>query len=110
YNGFICTILCSKTTQSYQKCEIHGEKGTIVFDSSAELTNGKLIKTATKEEMLLESENHPNNMVYEAKKFVEIVKTQDNQAYGNLRELSYNVLTITEEVRKENGILFGNEM
>lgn len=109
YPGFSGTILCSKIAQSSNQCEIHGEKGTLFFDNAGDMYNPKVVMNSTKEEIRLEADDHPNNMVYEAKEFARIIKSGDTDKYERLKQISYDVLEVTEKVRKENGIVFDSE-
>ncbi|WP_164667932.1 Gfo/Idh/MocA family protein [Virgibacillus doumboii] len=109
YDGFTCTILCSKRSNSFNSCEIHGEEGTLIFEGAGEIDNPRLIKTPSKEEVALESVDTDNNMVYEIERFKSIIGSRDDAAYLDLKNQSYTVLSITEKARKQNGIVFGTE-
>ncbi len=109
YTDFTCTILCSKISNSYNACEIQGEKGTLIFDDVGEINNPRLFKTPSKEQVTLEAVSQDNNMVFEIDQFRRIIETGDDQKYQELKNISYNVLSITEEARRQTGIVFASE-
>ncbi|MUV37731.1 putative oxidoreductase [Lentibacillus sp. JNUCC-1] len=109
YPNMVCTILCSKVAQSYQACEIHGDTGTMTFEGASEMHAAQLIRNDTKEAEALGTETYANNMNFEAEAFYHIIQHGDRAYYEKLNTLSYTVLSITEKVRKENGIVFGVE-
>lgn len=109
YSDFTCTILCSKISNSYNACEIQGEQGTLIFDDAGEINNPRLFLTPSKEQVTLESVNQDNNMVFEIDQFRRIIETGDDQKYQELKNISYNVLSITEKARRQTGIVFASE-
>ncbi|HLS08479.1 Gfo/Idh/MocA family oxidoreductase [Lentibacillus sp.] len=109
YPDFTGTILCSKIAQSSNMCEIHGEKGTLVFENAGDMYHPRVIMNGFKEEMSLQADDHPNNMVYEAREFARIIESGDTNEYERLKYLSYDVLAVTEKVRHDNGIMFDCE-
>lgn len=109
YEDFVCTILCSKVSDAYSSSEIQGEKGSILIDKPSSLTKLEWVERRTKERKSIHVEMEANDMVYEVKNIVKLIKKQDNQEYKRLSELSRTVLTITETARKENNIVFGSE-
>ncbi|MCM3569168.1 Gfo/Idh/MocA family protein [Neobacillus mesonae] len=109
YDGFVCTILCSKVSHSMLPCEIHGEKGTFVLEDAAPISEITFYDSHTKEAQVLSVEQEAKDMVYECKDFARIIETKDTDEYKSLKNLSKAVLRITEEVRRENGIVFGVE-
>jgi predicted dehydrogenase len=109
YQDFVCTILCSKISDSELPCEIQGEKGTFVLEDAAPISEIKFIDCHTKESKILSRAQEEKNMVYECIKFAEIIETNNDQEYEKLKEWSKKVLRITEEARKQNNIVFGVE-
>ncbi|MGY0692033.1 Gfo/Idh/MocA family protein [Virgibacillus sp. FSP13] len=109
YPDFTCTIVCSKISNSYNPNEIHGEKGTLLFGDTGTLTDQALIKTHSDEKVLLETVVNDHDMVYEINHFRKIIETANDREYKALKELSYLVLSITEEARKQSGIVFAVE-
>jgi predicted dehydrogenase len=109
YQDFVCTILCSKISDSVLPCEIQGEKGTFVLEDAAPISEIKFMDSHTKESEIFSVAQEEKDMVYECIKFAEIIETNDDQEYEMLKEWSSIVLRITEEARKQNNIVFGVE-
>lgn len=109
YTDFTCTIICSKISNSFNSCEIHGEAGTLIFDDAGTIINLRLSKTTSKEKVPLETVDSDLDMVFEIGNFIKIIDAKDDQEYNRLRNLSFQVLAITEAARKQNNILFKSE-
>lgn len=109
YPEFICTILCSKITTTYNLSEIQGEDGTIIINDIGSFSEVKLKDIHTlEEEVIFENQSH-HDMYYEIDQFVQIIQSDDQEKYQTIQTISQEVLRITEKVRKENGIIFGVE-
>lgn len=106
YGDFICTVACSKISQSFIPCEIHGEAGTIVLDKAAPISKMEFIDHRSKESESFGTVQHENDMVYEIENIVSIIETRNDEQYEKLKHLSQIVLSITETARKQSGILF----
>lgn len=109
YDNFVSTIVCSKISNSYQACEIHGEDGTLIFDGPGELDNAKLINRESQQEIILGTKTYENNMHFEIARFKHIIENNDRTEYERLKDISETVLSITEKARNDNGIVFGTE-
>jgi predicted dehydrogenase len=109
YIDFICTILCSKVSNSYISSEIQGEQGTVVLESGNTMTSIKFIERHSCVEAELAGPQEKNDMVYEIDNIFHIIKTNNVEEYEALKQLSHDVLLITEEARKQNKIVFGVE-
>ncbi|WP_404456176.1 Gfo/Idh/MocA family oxidoreductase [Virgibacillus necropolis] len=109
YEDFTSTIICSKISNSFNSCEIHGEEGTLRFDNAGTITDLRLIKIASKEKVSLETVDWDLDMIFEVENFMRIIETNDDQEYNRLKDLSLSVLSITEAARKQNCILYKNE-
>jgi predicted dehydrogenase len=109
YQDFVCTILCSKISDSELPCEIQGEKGTFILEDAAPISKIKFIDNHTKESEIFSVAQEVENMVYECINFAEIIETNNEQEYEKLKEWSKKVLRVTEEARKQNNIVFGVE-
>ena len=109
YEGFVCTIVCSKIVNSYGSNEIHGESGNIIFPGSGTIHKLEFIDRETKvcEPFSIPQKEH--DMTYEIECFVDIITHQKQTEYQQLIEISRSVLEITEQSRKENEIIFGVE-
>lgn len=109
YQGFVCTILCSKTAYSVIPCEIHGEKGTFVLEDAAPISDIQFYDSHTKASQSLSVLQEEKDMVYECKNIASIIETKNDRKYQELKNWSKIVLGITEEARKQNNIVYGVE-
>lgn len=109
YDSFVCTILCSKITTSYVNSEIQGEHGTISIGNAGTMANAAFIDIHTGERTELGTEQPGENMKYEVESFVRIVRDNNRAEYERLKQISRNVLAITETARKQNGIVYASE-
>ncbi|WP_042146974.1 Gfo/Idh/MocA family protein [Paucisalibacillus sp. EB02] len=109
YDGFISTIMCSKISTSYIPCEIQGEKGTVVFEDAGVIVDMKLIDNATGQELPVVTYNMEDDMKFEINNFMRIISNKNEEEYLELKELSLLTLSITEEARRQNGIIYGCE-
>ncbi|WP_018664970.1 Gfo/Idh/MocA family protein [Heyndrickxia acidiproducens] len=106
YADFNITVMCSKISHSFIPSEIHGEKASIVIEGISELSKMQLVDAHTKEAVLFSENQEEQNMVYEIRDFVKIMEEKDREAYQRLRQESFDVLTVLEKSRKQNGIHF----
>lgn len=106
YEGFNITVICSKISHSYIPSEIHGEKGSIIIEGISELEKMKFADVRTKEPVLFSREQEAQNMMYEINDFADIIAQNDRKTYETLRQSSYEVLSVIEKSRKQNGIIF----
>ncbi|WP_048827674.1 Gfo/Idh/MocA family protein [Bacillus sp. B-jedd] len=106
YPGFVCTIMCSKISDSTIPCEIHGEKGTFILGDAAPISSITFHDSRTKEREDIGGQQEEEDMMYEAVEFARIIKEADREAYKELKQLSRTVLEITEQARLQNGIVF----
>ncbi|RDI42332.1 Gfo/Idh/MocA family protein [Falsibacillus pallidus] len=106
YEGFVCTILCSKIAQSYAPNEIHGENGTFILDYAAPITSIEFIEHHFMNKENLTVDQNENDMVYEIEEITGIIENNNQVKYAELKDLSRLVLKITETARKKSGIVF----
>ncbi|WP_156324662.1 Gfo/Idh/MocA family protein [Bacillus sp. FJAT-27245] len=109
YPEFVCTILCSKISDSTIPCEIHGEKGTFILGDSAPISTLSFHDSHTKERIDLGERLEEQDMMYEVVRFADIIEMKDDGAYKELANLSRTVLQITQQARHENAIRFAAE-
>jgi predicted dehydrogenase len=109
YENFVCTILCSKISEAYSSSEIQGENGSILIDKPSRLRQLEWVDRRTEQRQFFHEKMADNDMVYEIKTIVKMIKNHDEEAFRRLANISRSVLTITESARKENGIIFGVE-
>ncbi|RHW41743.1 gfo/Idh/MocA family oxidoreductase [Neobacillus notoginsengisoli] len=109
YPGFVCTIMCSKISDSTVPCEIHGEKGTFIIGDAAPISSVTFHDSRTKEREELGVDQEEQDMMYEAVEFARIINEGDRPAYDELKRLSRIVVETTEQARLESGILFESD-
>ncbi|MFS0674075.1 Gfo/Idh/MocA family protein [Ornithinibacillus sp. 179-J 7C1 HS] len=109
YDGFTSTIMCSKISTSYIPCEIQGQNGTVVFNDAGALVEMKLVDNSTNKVLPIETYATEDNMAFEIHNIKRIILTKNEQEYKELKELSLLTLSITEEARRQNGIIYGCE-
>jgi predicted dehydrogenase len=109
YGEFVCTILASKIVHSLLDCEIAGEEGSILLNSSSVLKKLEFIDHRTNQHQPFESKQKERDMVYEILEFNRIIEENDQEKYRYLQDLSAAVLSITEEARIQNNIVFDIE-
>ncbi|WP_257348550.1 Gfo/Idh/MocA family protein [Pseudalkalibacillus decolorationis] len=106
YNGFVCTVLCSKISHSHIPSEIHGEEGSFILDHVAPINKLQFVDSHTKESENLEIPQYENDIIYEIEEFTRIIETNNFKEYEELMKISRIVLKITETARKQNNIVF----
>ncbi|MDR7002445.1 Gfo/Idh/MocA family oxidoreductase [Neobacillus niacini] len=106
YDGFVCTILCSKISHSEIPCEIHGEQGTFVLEDAAPISKIQFLDSHTKKSQILSVEQYEKDMVYECINIADIIENDHQDRYEELKNWSKVVLEITEEARRQNHIIF----
>ncbi|EKJ71341.1 hypothetical protein FPSE_08444 [Fusarium pseudograminearum CS3096] len=108
----------SKLYDSHAPTEIYCEKGTIRIEGGqasnvTDICTMKFIPRGSKdgEEVGNKRPEYTNmlNLTWEAKELGRIINEVDRAAEGDLRALSKNVLTVVEDMRKKNGIVFDCE-
>ncbi len=109
YKGFIVTILCSKIANASLPSEIHGEDGSLTMDSVAPISDLQLYDRIASKTTLLASQQYEADMIYEIQAFEKMLKGKDRKWHDACLERSRIVVQITEQLRKENGILFPGE-
>ncbi|OMP68388.1 Gfo/Idh/MocA family protein [Domibacillus epiphyticus] len=109
YGTHTCTAMFSKITDSCLPGEISGEDGTIVIDHVAPISNIEFTNRRTSEKEQLAVLEEENDMVYEAEAIAEAIASNDQKTYQRFRSISETVIQITEEARRQNGILFDVE-
>lgn len=106
----------SKIYTSTAPTEIYCEKGTIRVNGATGVTDINTIEfvpRGSKEGEQLADTNPEYqgllNLTWEAKELARIIQEGDKKAEGALRELTTDVLTAMESMRKQNGIVFESE-
>lgn len=111
YETFGVQINNSKCYTSTAPCEVYGERGTLTTNGTTDLArlNHWIAKTKKTEELAgpYLTVDKPNvNMQEEATEFARIIEQRDLAAAAELEEISRIVVTVTQDLRRQNGILY----
>ncbi|KAK3724541.1 hypothetical protein LTR37_001165 [Vermiconidia calcicola] len=111
YDNFGVQINQSKSYTSAAPCEVYGEKGTITVNATTDISTVKHWNPQTKDTQELagsyKKPEKPNvNMEEEATEFARIVEEDDTAAAAELEKISRIVIKVTEELRRQNKILY----
>lgn len=111
YESFGIQINNSKCYTSKAPCEIYGEKGTLTINSTTDISSMSHWNPTTEESKELagpyRTAEKPNvNMEEEAEEFARILEQKDADGAAELEKISKTVLTITEDLRRQNGIVY----
>ena len=109
YGSFAIQINQSKCYASTAPSEIYGEKGTITLNATTDISSIKLWSNQTKSTDELAGPKAERNMQEEATEFGRIIEEKDADAASKLQKLSMDVIGITTDLRKQNGIVFAAE-
>ncbi|MCP2035459.1 putative dehydrogenase [Planomicrobium sp. HSC-17F08] len=109
YPDFVCTILCSKISTSYINSEIQGEQGTISINDIGTLSTIELIDSRSKEKRSISASQSEEVMIYELGNFIRMINENNRGEYETFKQISKDVLTITEMARRQNGIFYLGE-
>ncbi len=109
YDHFNCTILCSKISDGSVQNEIQGSHGSVQFGAVYNLAPLTVIDRLSGAKENVATISCENNMIYEVEALTDVIEKKDDLRYQELRELSQEVLRITETARAQAGILFGCE-
>lgn len=109
YDDFVCTILTSKVSTTYNCSEIQGSSGTFTIDHLGTFQEVHYINLNEKDRETINEKQTRKDMAYEVEAFYDVIQSHDVELYGKMKQLSYDVLSITEEVRKGSGIIFSRE-
>lgn len=109
YATFAVQINTSKCFTSTAPSEIYGEKGTLTLNATTDISSVKLWSNKTKDTEELAGRKAERNMQEEAEEFGRIIQENDEAAAAKLEQLSYDVIHVTTDLRKQNGIVFAAE-
>ncbi|WP_373232513.1 Gfo/Idh/MocA family protein [Cohnella sp.] len=105
YKEMDAVVQYSKISDSYTSAEIHGEKGTIVFDKISRPDKVEIryrgggIEEITKPQM-------DNAMYYEVQEFIHLIQNGFTESSVNSRINSRTTMAIMDEVRKQIGLVY----
>ncbi|KAF2157865.1 putative oxidoreductase YgjR [Myriangium duriaei CBS 260.36] len=109
YENFSVQINQSKAFTSTAPTEIYGEKGTISLNGVADISSVKFWSNKTKETEDFSGPVAENNMQAEAQEFARIIEGNDKAAAAKLEQFSKDVIAVTTDLRRQNGIVFKAE-
>jgi len=106
YKNFGVSINASKIYSSTAPSEIYGEKGTLQMSGVTDIEYVQLWEAKSKRTERLGQQKAELSMFEEAQKFGRIITEEDWEAAERLQEISQITQGITEDLRKQNGLLF----
>lgn len=98
----------SKVSSGENVGELQGELGRIVWQHSSEFNQVKLVMNTGKEQVLTVAQ-HENKMVYECQHFLDLIENKQIESTVNSWQLSRHVLTVLEQVRNQQSIVYPND-
>lgn len=98
-------VIFSKISNSYLPSEIQGEEGSIIIENINSFKKVKLILKSG-EEIDLSKEHTEDNMYYEAKEFIDLIKNNELESKINTFETSINTISIMDEARRQIGLVY----
>jgi predicted dehydrogenase len=105
YGDMDAVVMYSKITNSYLPSEIQGEEGSILIDAIHTPTKVEIrYRDGRIEDITVPQEQPP--MYYEAKEFMELVKSGKRESNINSHEHSLTTIELIEQARKQTGIVF----
>ncbi|MCI2255705.1 Gfo/Idh/MocA family oxidoreductase [Domibacillus sp. PGB-M46] len=106
YGTHVCTTMFSKITDSFLPGEISGENGTISIDHVAPIASIQFTDRLSGEQEQLAVAEEENDMMYEAEAIAKAIQSNDRNLYEHYRNISEIVIEITEEARRQAGVVF----
>jgi predicted dehydrogenase len=108
YDTFGVTINQSKIYTSTAPSEVFGEKGTLRMNGVTDIEGVDFLNAQTKgtEKIGGKGVEKDLNMKDEAAEFARIIESKDVKAAEQLKNISLTVQGITEDLRKQNKLLF----
>ena len=109
YEDMDGVVIFSKIASSYLPSEIQGEEGSIIIEKINTFSKVKLI-LRNGEEIDLSKDQAVDNMYYEAKEFVDLIRNKELESKINTFEVSINTMEIMDEARKQIGLIYPADM
>lgn len=107
YGDFGAEVVYSKITESCHPSVITGEDGDVLIGKLSMLESVALCRRGEEKQILLDN-REGNNMVYEVADFVKMVRGETDAEESN--RITHITLTIMDEIRRQNGIVFPQEV
>lgn len=105
YEDLEGTVIYSKITNSYIPSEIQGEDGSILIDKISSPEKVEIHYRDGRVEDISQPLEH-DSMYYEAKEFIELLKSETYESSINSYENSLAVMEVLDEARKQMGLVF----
>jgi predicted dehydrogenase len=105
YKEMDAVIQYSKITNSYASAEIHGEKGTIVFDKISRPDKVEIRYRGGKVYELTRPQKS-NSMFYEVQEFIYLIQQGVKESSVNSYANSLKTIAIMDEIRKQIGLVY----
>jgi predicted dehydrogenase len=105
YEGMNATVLYSKIADSNLPTEIQGEEGSITSDR-INIINKVTLKKKGGEENIISSPNPTHEYYFEIAEFINLIQEGKRESETNSHENSLITLEITDEIRKQLGIIY----
>lgn len=109
YEDMDGVVIFSKIASSYLPSEIQGEEGSIIIEKINTFSKVKLI-LKNGEVIDLSKEQVTDNMYYEVKEFVELIRNKELESNINTFKVSINTMEIMDEARKQIGLIYPADM
>jgi predicted dehydrogenase len=106
YEKFGVQISQSKCFSSFAPTEIYGENGTISLNSVTDIESVKMWDRKTKQSEELAEKKVELNLQEEAEEYARIINQKDHDAAAKLEQLSYDIVSVTSDLRRQNGIIY----
>ncbi len=103
--GLQAHISYSKLSNGSNVCEIQGEKGYLMWQHSS-LFNEVSLHLNDGSCQTLTLEQTDNRMTYELSHFIDLVESGQGESSVNSWQLSQQVLSVIEQARKQQGIIY----
>lgn len=106
YGDFGIQINQSKCFNSSAPTEFYGENGTITVNATTDIDSVKFTDRKTKKTEELAGPKAELNLQEEAEEFARIINNNDHKAAEKLELLSRDIIAVTTDLRKQNGIVY----
>lgn len=105
YKELDAVIQFSKISDSYASAEIHGEKGTIVFDKVSRPDKVEIRYRGGKTEEITKPQLD-NAMYYEVQEFIQLIQSGSKESLINSKANSKLTMAIMDETRRQIGLVY----
>lgn len=107
YDGFVATADYCKISDSFLPCQITGENATMIIDKISIPEKIEIhYRDKNKECEIISPVQRSDSMFYEINEFTDCIRNGRKESETNTFELSEKVLLLTDEIRRQCGIIF----